>query len=152
MSIICAWDLRFEPPYFWLFLLWGTVRLLLLVQDLSLRTCCGGVWGQVIFFWVKVTAETDETAQGRPTSSGTGTALSAPKLILNPQQLRAVFILQLTQQHLILPRWFPIQVLTNCLTSVIVGTGDLPLCYDAVVYLYHFIRRQNSPENDCLEP
>ena len=51
------------------------------------------------YFWsVNGSAETDAT--GRPTSSGTGTASSAPKLVLIPQPLTAVFILQLTKQQL----------------------------------------------------
>ena len=50
---------------------------------------------------------------GRPTSSGNGTALSAPKLLLIAQPCPAVFILQPTQQHLILPSLAPIQVLTK---------------------------------------
>ena len=39
----------------------------------------------LLFLGVKGAAETDATAQGRPTSSGTGTALSAPKLLLISQ-------------------------------------------------------------------
>ena len=53
------------------------------------------------------------TAQQSPACSGIGTAPSAPKLRLIPEPKPTVFILQLTQQHLILPRWSPIQVLSN---------------------------------------
>ena len=50
----------------------------------------GGLWrGGVlepndIIFRVKGAAETDAIAEGRPTSSGTGTVWSQPKLLLIP--------------------------------------------------------------------
>ena len=63
----------------------------------------------VLFLRIKANAKTDPTAQGRPTSSGTGAALSAPNLLSIPQSFPAEFILQLTQQRSLLLRWSPIQ-------------------------------------------
>ena len=55
---------------------------------------------ELMIFGANGGAETDATAQGRPTSSGEGTSFSAPKRLLILQPQPAVFILQLAQPHL----------------------------------------------------